>query len=43
MERMTRDDRENTIPSGDGASLNNGLYEVTRVIEARDSVSKTEC
>ena len=26
MERMTRDDRENTIPSRDDASLNNGVY-----------------
>ena len=28
---MTRDDRKNRIPSGDGASVNNGGYEVTIV------------
>ena len=28
---MTRDDRQNRVPSGDDASVNNGVYEVTRV------------
>ena len=39
-DKMTRDDRRNRILSGDDASLNNGVYEVTRVIEARDSVTR---